>query len=239
MKKILIIFFSSLIMFSCGDNGELKKESIKKEVIKEDKLVTIEEVFKENEKAKEHLNSLMSKEYDEAHDRTEIISDDFNNEQKMFPISEKKTDKVKIEIFESKLKKEDTAIRDVYYVRGNISFSCISNDGYFSFNKIIILTDNNRYEINGDILSQELEHEGKYTIQTSKFIIDQEKYDMITDMAYSKKVRIRFSKNYNNKDFELTSEEKERIKDMYLMFDGAILFRETINHYIDEYYKKK
>ena len=148
MKKILIIFFSSLIMLSCGNkNGELKKESIKKETVKEDKLVSIEEVFKENPEAKEHLNSLMSKEYDEAHDRTEIISDDFNNEQKMFPISEKKTDKVKIEIFESKLKKEDTAIPNVYYVRGNISFSCVSNDGYFSFNKIIILTDNNRYEI--------------------------------------------------------------------------------------------
>ena len=49
MKKILVILFSSLIMFSCGDkNGEVKKESIKKDAIKEDKLVTIEEVFKEN-----------------------------------------------------------------------------------------------------------------------------------------------------------------------------------------------
>lgn len=239
MKKILVILFSSLIMFSCGDkNGEVKKESIKKDAIKEDKLVTIEEVFKENSKAKEHLNSLMSKEYDEAHDRTEIISDDFNNEQKIFPISEKKTDKVKIEIFESKIKKEDVAKLNVYYVRGNISFSCVSNDGYFSFNKIIILTDNNRYEINEDVLSQDLEHEGKYTIQTSKFVIDQEKYDMIADMAYSEKVRIRFSKNDNNKDFELTKEEKERIRDMYIMFDGAILFRETINYYIEEYYKK-
>ena len=61
---------------------------------------------------------------------------------------------------------------------------------------------------------------------------------MIADMAYSEKVRIRFSKNDNNKDFELTKEEKERIRDMYIMFDGAILFRETINYYIEEYHKK-
>ena len=34
MKKILVILFSSLIMFSCGDkNGEVKKESIKKDFL--------------------------------------------------------------------------------------------------------------------------------------------------------------------------------------------------------------
>lgn len=228
MKKIFIIFFSSLIMFSCGDkNGEVKKESIKNDLQTEKKSITYEEIFKEVGA------NLITKEYDEAHDRTEIITDDFNNEKKMFPISEEKMDKIKIEIFETNIKNEDIAVKNLYNVRGNISFSCVSKDGYFDFNKIIVLTDNNRYEINGDILSQNLEHEGKYTIQTSKFSIDQEKYEMLIDMAQSKKIRIRFTKNDNNKDFELSKEERDRIKDMYIMFNGSLQLRDVFNTYID------
>ena len=56
-------------------------------------------------------------------------------------------------------------------------------------------------------------------------------------MAQSKKIRIRFTKNDNNKDFELSKEERDRIKDMYIMFNGSLQLRDVFNTYIDYHNK--
>ena len=148
---------------------------------------------------------------DDNDEKIDIKKDDFNKENKITPIGEKKSDKIKIELYEYQLN-DDDFVSD-YTIRGNITFSCVNNR-YFSFDRIIVLTDKNRYEIKGDIFSQDSNFENGKSYQNVKYTIDSEKLNLIFDMAQSENVRIRFTKNDNNLDFSLGKEEIERIKIM-------------------------
>lgn len=225
MKKILFLFFSCFLIFGCSEkNGDVKKESLKKETTEEnkEKLKLSEfKAIKNNEKTKKIINSVLN-DYglDEESfnkliysndEKIDIVADEFNKENKITPIGEKKSDKIKIELYEYKFNDEDFV--DEYYIRGNITFSCISNR-YFSFDRIIVLTDKNRYEIKGNVFSQDSNFEKGKNYQNVKYVIDNDKQEMIFDIAHSKNVKIRFTKNDNNLDFVLSSEELERIKAM-------------------------
>ena len=148
---------------------------------------------------------------DDNDEKIDIKKDDFNKENKITPIGEKKSDKIQIELYEYQLN-DDDFVSD-YTIRGNITFSCVNNR-YFSFDRIIVLTDKNRYEIKGDIFSQDSNFENGKSYQNVKYTIDSEKLNLIFDMAQSENVRIRFTKNDNNLDFSLGKEEIERIKIM-------------------------
>ena len=227
MKKIFLIVLSCFLVFSCYEkNGEVKKESLEKEVTQEKKFKfadlssekyeneakkIFEEVLKNDNMTGESFNKLI----DEINKNVSVEVDDFNKEFKIIPNNEKITDKIKIEIYRYNYT-DDDYIND-YYVRGNITFTCI-NDDYFSFDKIIILTDRNRYEITGNVFAQNQERINGKSFHTVKYEIDSEKLGMIYDMAFSDKVKIRFTKNDNNLDFELSTEEKARVRTMADLF---------------------
>ena len=167
---------------------------------------------------------------DDNDEKIDIKKDDFNKENKITPIGEKKSDKIKIELYEYQLN-DDDFVSD-YTIRGNITFSCVNNR-YFSFDRIIVLTDKNRYDIKGDIFSQDSNFENGKSYQNVKYTIDSEKLNLIFDMAQSENVRIRFTKNDNNLDFVLSNEELERIKTMDdFIFYSFIL--ETLFKKMDE-----
>lgn len=225
MKKVLLLIFSCFLIFGCSEkNGDIKKESLKKETTEENKgklKLSEFKAIKNNEKIKKIINSVLNdygldeesfnKLIDSNDEKIDIVADEFNKENKITPIGEKKSDKIKIELYEYKFNDEDFV--DEYYIRGNITFSCVNNQ-YFSFDRIIVLTDKNRYEIKGDVFSQDSNFENGKSYQNVKYVIDNDKQEMIFDIAHSKNVKIRFTKNDNNLDFVLSSEELERIKTM-------------------------
>lgn len=225
MKKFLLLIFSCFLIFGCFDqNGDVKKESLKKENNEKDKgKIKLSEykTIRNDEKIKKITENVLNdygfdresfkKAIDDNDEKINIVADDFNKENKITPIGEKKSDKIKIELYEYKFNDDDFV--DEYYIRGNITFSCVSNR-YFSFDRIIVLTDKNRYEIKGDVFSQDLDFEKGKSYQNVKYVIDNDKQEMIFDIAHSKNVRIRFTKNDNNLDFVLSNEELERIKTM-------------------------
>ncbi len=225
MKKFLLLIFSCFLIFGCFDqNGDVKKESLKKENNEKDKgKIKLSEykTIRNDEKIKKITENVLNdygfdresfkKAIDDNDEKINIVADDFNKENKITPIGEKKSDKIKIELYEYKFNDDDFV--DEYYIRGNITFSCVSNR-YFSFDRIIVLTDKNRYEIKGDVFSQDSDFEKGKSYQNVKYVIDNDKQEMIFDIAHSKNVRIRFTKNDNNLDFVLSNEELERIKTM-------------------------
>ena len=226
MKKFLLLIFSCFLIFGCFEqNGDVKKESLEKENIKIQKNnitmaeykikrdngsldAIVNEVLTNRGITKEYLKNLI----DENDKKIDIIKDDFNKENKITPINEKKSDKIKIELYETIL--DDEALISDYSLRGNITFTCVNNR-YFSFDKIIVLTDKNRYEIKGDFFSQDSDFENSKSYQNVKYIIDLDKLDLIMDMANSENIKIRFTKNDNNLDFKLKQDEIERIRTMY------------------------
>ena len=225
MKKFLLLIFSCFLIFGCFEqNGDIKKESLKKESVNGvNKKIKVSD-FKD-EKNKEKANKIFNEALIERNisleDFKELVkstdeklkfeSDDFNKELKAVPVDEKITDKIKIEAYQYNFNDDDFVVD--YYARGNITFTCI-NDSYFSFDKIIVLTDKNRYEITGNVFSQDSNFENGKSYQSVKYVIDSDKLSMIYDMALSDNVRIRFTKKDNNLDFTLTSEEINNIKTM-------------------------
>lgn len=225
MKKFLLLIFSCFFIFGCFEqNGDVKKESLKKEssngVNKKIKFSDFN-----NEENKEKANKIFNEALAErnisleefnklvetTNDKLKFENDDFNKEFKAVPVNEKITDKIKIEAYQYKFDDDDFVVD--FYTRGNITFTCI-NDSYFSFDKIIVLTDKNRYEITGNVFSQDSNFENGKSYQSVKYVIDSDKLSMIYDMALSDNVRIRFTKKDNNLDFTLTSEEIDNIKTM-------------------------
>nr|DAQ40900.1 MAG TPA: lipoprotein [Caudoviricetes sp.] len=239
MKKIFFIFLSCFLIFGCHENnGDVKKESLEKEVTQEKRIKfsdissdkykdkgkeIFEEVLKKDNITPEIFNNMI----DEIVQKVSVETDEFNKEIKIIPNDEEITDKIKIEIYRYNYT-DDDYIND-YYVRGNITFTCI-NDDYFSFDKIIILTDRNRYEITGNVFAQNQERINGKSFHTIKYEIDADKLGMIYDMAFSDTIKIRFTKNDNNLDFEISDGEKSRIKTMadlfYTSYELKLFFEE-------------
>ena len=241
MKKFLLLFFSCFLIFGCFEqNGDIKKETLEKtKSNNNDKKITVmefqakikeekyEQIFKNTVQEFGLSKEVFIKTINEVDEKVNVETDNFNNEKKITALNEKITDKIKIEAYEFNLK--DDSFLDDFYIRGNITFSCINNQ-YFSFDKIIILTDKNRYEIKGDVFSQDSKFEKGKSYQNVKYQIDREKQLMIIDIANSKNVKIRFTKNDNNLDFTLSDEEIERIAIMndYLMC--GFIMKEIFNN---------
>lgn len=240
MKKIFLIVLSCLLMFSCyGKNGDVKKESLEKtdtnidskkitfaeytEISKEEKFQKIiENTINEYGLTKE----IFTKTIDDVYEKINSETDDFNGERKITPIGEKRTDKIKIEAYEYDLK--NNSYLDEFYIRGNITFSCVNNQ-YFSFDRIIVLTDENRYEIKGDVFSQDSNFENGKSYQNVKYVIDGDKQGMIMDIANSKNVKIRFTKNDNNLDFTLSDEEISKIRVMSDYIMCSLIMKDIFN----------
>ena len=235
MKKILLLIFSCFLIFGCFEkNGDVKKESLKKENSqKNNKRIKFSDF--NNEKSKEKANKIFNEVLIECNinledfknfvkntdEKLKFESDDFNKEFKVISINEKITDKVKIEAYQYNFNDDDFVVD--YYIRGNITFTCI-NDNYFSFDRIIVLTDKNRYEITGNVFYQDSDFENGKSYQSVKYEIDSDKLSMIYDMANSDNVKIRFTKKDNNLDFTLTNEEINNIKIMANYFSYSHIY---------------
>lgn len=240
MKKVFLIFLSCFLIFGCYEkNGDVKKESLEKTNTNIDsKKITVAEYkeIKKEEKFQKIIENTMNeygltkeiftKTIDDVDEKINSETDDFNRERKITPIGEKKTDKIKIEAYEYDLK--DNSYLDDFYIRGNITFSCVNNQ-YFSFDRIIVLTDENRYEIKGDVFSRDSNFENGKSYQNVKYVIDGDKQLMISDIANSKNVKIRFTKNDNNLDFTLSDEEIARIAVMNDYFICALITKDIFN----------
>lgn len=222
MKKILLSLFIGITLISCNDkNGEVKKENLKNEVVDtKTKVITLRELKTDTEFKKildeEILKAFQDRKVfdrvvDDIDSKINTKYDEFNKEYKYTLITEKKTDKIKVELFEKFPTDDDIINENSFYIRGNVTFNCVSNR-YFSFDKILILTDKNKYEINANVFSQELKTENGKAFQSVKFAIDEEKHKLLLDIAYSDKAKIRFTKNDENRDFDITKEERERLR---------------------------
>ena len=233
MKKVFLIFLSCFLILGCVEkNGDVKKESLEKTNTNIDrKKITVAEYkeIKKEEKFQKIIENIMNeygltkeiftKTIDDVDEKINSETDDFNRERKITPIGEKKTDKIKIEAYEYDLK--DNSYLDEFYIRGNIIFSCVNNQ-YFSFDRIIVLTE-------GDVFSQDSNFENGKSYQNVKYVIDGDKQLMISDIANSENVKIRFTKNDNNLDFTLSDEEIARIAVMNDYLICGLILKDIFN----------
>lgn len=234
MKRILIFTICFLLFISCKKDGEVKK--VEKVKVEEAKKISFEEL-KNNEEFKNIFTNILGEDYKEKlkkrnkqieDNEFNVTYDEFNDEMKITDSKEKETDIVKIELYEKELK-DDTNVND-YYIRGNITFNCVGNN-YFRYRDIIVLTDNNKYIINDNYFNRDSERIDRKIHQWTKYKIDREKYEMLLDMSNSKNIKIRFTENDVNKDFELSEREKKIIEDMILHLEFNLALIQSIKEY--------
>lgn len=239
MKKIISVLTICFLFVSCFENREkINKESVEKNVKNQytfTQLIKNKKFIKLLGYACDDYGIELKNWVDEFYTEDLItFYDDFNKEEKKIVAGESELDKIKVELFIKFPKTENELIDETLgKLRGNIVFNCITED-YFYYTDIVILTDKNRYSFKRNITSSNITHEGKKTVLSSKHIIDTNLTDVIFDIAKSNNVRIRFTKDDNNKDFILTEEEitKININAKYIL--NSFVFRKAVKKFFEK-----
>ena len=222
MKKILLLFFGCFLLFSCSEEKTNQIDStVEKQYgtqkYTEIKLKEVGETLKSFQGVKEYESLQINK---NRFDKIEEIYDEFENKAVYKHINESVLDKIKFS-FSTKfvennpdimVKPEDFDVLDM-----SVIFSCPDKD-YFSFNKIILLIDGEKMEFKTEPGQRDLEHtkDYSYTILNAPYNLNYKMYGLLGYLAKAKVIKIRFENDRGkHKDFEISEEEHEKIKDMY------------------------
>lgn len=241
MRKIILL----LIMFTFLGCGETKiekkalteeKTTTKKESIKD--TITLGEVLKNDELKKiveKNFNNDMEF-YEKCinyENNFDVVLDEFNLQHKMTHSKANKNDKIQLILYSATVQdgESDKILAKDIDIRGDVVFNLRSHK-HLAYNKIIILTDNNRYSIDTPPFSRESDWNKEY-IQTCKIPFNDDIFMMLADIAHSKKVRIRFSENDKHMDFSLSEREINNIKELVLYYTAGATTIVSIHEYLD------
>lgn len=241
MKKKLLLIFSCFLLFSCNEEKESQVNSIQKTTygIQKYNEISLEEVantFKSFQGDKEYENLQVDK---SRTDRVGEIYDEFENKFIYKHINESKLDKIKFSFstifFENTsntmVKPEDFDILDMTVV-----FSCPDKD-YFLFNKITLLIDNEKMYFKTEPGQRDLDHtkDYGYTILNAPYKLNPDMYGLLGYLANANTIKIRFENDKEkHRDFEISKEEHEKIKDMYEWYNYLVLLKGLTEILINE-----
>jgi hypothetical protein len=242
MKKVLLLIFSCFLLFSCNEEKENKIDNTQKNNTQKYSEIKLNEVINKIKEIKNDKDYKTNKEIyiDEA--RTERVKeayDEFENKAVYKHINEDIMDKIKFSFstifFENNsdimVKPEDFDILDM-----TVIFSCPDKD-YFSFNKITLLIDGEKMYFKTEPGQRNLDHtkDYSYTILNAPYNLNHDMYGLLGYLARAKTIKIRFENDRGqHKDFEISSKEHEKIKDMYEWYRVFLLFQGTTEILINE-----
>ncbi len=229
-------------MFSCNEEKENKIDNTQKNNTQKYSEIKLNEVINKIKEIKNDKDYKTNKEIyiDEARtERVEEAYDEFENKAVYKHINEDVMDKIKFSFstifFENNsdimVKPEDFDILDM-----TIIFSCPDKD-YFSFNKITLLIDGEKMYFKTEPGQRNLDHtkDYSYTILNAPYNLNPDMYGLLGYLARAKTIKIRFENDRGqHKDFEISSKEHEKIKDMYEWYRVFLLFQGTTEILINE-----
>lgn len=241
MKKILLLIFSCFLLFSCNEEKESQIDNAQKKTYStqkytEIKLKEVEDNFKSLQEDKEYKNLQVDK---NRLDKIEEIYDEFENKAIYKHLNESVLDKIKFS-FSAKfiennpdmmVKPEDFDILDMTVV-----FSYPDKD-YFLFNKITLLIDGEKMYFKTEPGQRNLDHtkDYSYTILNAPYNLNYEMYGLLGYLARAKAIKIRFENDRGqHKDFEISSKEHEKIKDMYEWYNYFTILKGITEVLINE-----
>lgn len=244
MKKFLLLIFSCFLLFSCNEEKENQIDNTQKKIYSTQKYteIKLKEVTAKIEEIKNDKDYKTNKEIYIDNVRTERVEesyDEFENKAVYKHINESVLDKIKFS-FSAKfiennpdimVKPEDFDILDMTVV-----FSCPDKD-YFSFNKITLLIDGEKMYFKTEPGQRNLDHtkDYSYTILNAPYNLNPDMYGLLGYLARAKTIKIRFENDRGqHKDFEISSKEHEKIKDMYEWYRVFLLFQGTTEILINE-----
>ena len=242
MKKVLLLIFSCFLLFSCNEEKENKIDNTQKNNTQKYSEIKLNEVINKIKEIKNDKDYKTNKEIyiDEARtERVEEVYDEFENKAVYKHINEDVMDKIKFSfstIFlennsDIMVKPEDFDILDM-----TVIFSCPDKD-YFSFNKITLLIDGEKMYFKTEPGQRNLDHtkDYSYTILNAPYNLNPDMYGLLGYLARAKTIKIRFENDRGqHKDFEISSKEQEKIKDMYEWYRVFLLFQGTTEILINE-----
>lgn len=242
MKKVLLLIFSCFLLFSCNEEKENKIDNPQKNNTQKYSEIKLNEVINKIKEIKNDKDYKTNKEIyiDEARtERVEEAYDEFENKAVYKHINEDVMDKIKFSfstIFlennsDIMVKPEDFDILDM-----TVIFSCPDKD-YFSFNKITLLIDGEKMYFKTEPGQRNLDHtkDYSYTILNAPYNLNPDMYGLLGYLARAKTIKIRFENDRGqHKDFEISSKEHEKIKDMYEWYRVFLLFQGTTEILINE-----
>ena len=242
MKKVLLLIFSCFLLFSCNEEKENKIDNTQKNNTQKYSEIKLNEVINKIKEIKNDKDYKTNKEIfiDEARtERVEEAYDEFENKAVYKHINEDVMDKIKFSfstIFlennsDIMVKPEDFDILDM-----TVIFSCPDKD-YFSFNKITLLIDGEKMYFKTEPGQRNLDHtkDYSYTILNAPYNLNPDMYGLLGYLARAKTIKIRFENDRGqHKDFEISSKEHEKIKDMYEWYRVFLLFQGTTEILINE-----
>nr|DAQ57507.1 MAG TPA: Protein involved in gliding motility 9 Secretion System Type.5A [Caudoviricetes sp.] len=242
MKKVLLLIFSCFLLFSCNEEKENKIDNTQKNNTQKYSEIKLNEVINKIKEIKNDKDYKTNKEIyiDEARtERVEEAYDEFENKAVYKHINEDVMDKIKFSFstifFENNsdimVKPEDFDILDM-----TVIFSCPDKD-YFSFNKITLLIDGEKMYFKTEPGQRNLDHtkDYSYTILNAPYNLNPDMYGLLGYLARAKTIKIRFENDRGqHKDFEISSKEHEKIKDMYEWYRVFLLFQGTTEILINE-----
>ena len=242
MKKVLLLIFSCFLLFSCNEEKENKINNTQKNNTQKYSEIKLNEVTAKIEEIKSDKDYKTTKEIYIDKARTERVQetyDEFEDKAVYKHINENMLDKIKFS-FSAKfiednpdimVKPEDFDILDM-----TVIFSCPDKD-YFLFNKITLLIDNEKMYFKTEPGQRDLEHtkDYVYTILNATYNLNSDMYGLLSYLANAKIIKIRFENDRGqHKDFEISSKEHEKIKDMYEWYRVLLLLQGTTEFLINE-----
>lgn len=242
MKKVLLLIFSCFLLFSCNNEKENKIDNTQKNNTQKYTEIKLNEVINKIKEIKNDKDYKTNKEIYIDETRTERVEeayDEFENKAVYKHINEDVMDKIKFSFstifFENNsdimVKSEDFDILDM-----TVIFSCPDKD-YFSFNKITLLIDGEKMYFKTEPGQRNLDHtkDYSYTILNAPYNLNPDMYGLLGYLARAKAIKIRFENDRGqHKDFEISSKEHEKIKDMYEWYRVFLLFQGTTEILINE-----
>ncbi|WP_338967439.1 hypothetical protein KST88_02540 [Fusobacterium nucleatum] len=242
MKKILLLIFSCVLLFSCNKENEI--DNIQKKNYNTQKYTEIKlsELTKKIEEIKSDKNYKTTKEIyiDKARtERVEETYDEFEDKAVYKHINESMLDKIKFS-FSTKFIENNPDImikpEDFNILSMTVIFSCPAKD-YFLFNKILLLVDGEKFEFKTEPGQRNLEHTKDYvhTILNAPYNLNSDMYGLLSYLAKANTIKIRFENDRGqHKDFEISKKEHEKIKDMYEWYKTLSFFQVTTEFLINE-----
>lgn len=242
MKKVLLLIFSCFLLFSCNEEKENQIHNTQKNNTQKYTEIKLNEVAAKIKEIKNDKDYKTNKEIYIDNVRTERVEetyDEFENKAVYKHINESVLDKIKFS-FSAKfiennpdimVKPEDFDILDM-----TVIFSCPDKD-YFSFNKITLLIDGEKIYFKTEPGQRNLEHtkDYNYTILNAPYNLNSDMYGLLSYLAKAKIIKIRFENDRGQyKDFEISSKEHEKIKDMYEWYRFLLLLQGTTEFLINE-----
>lgn len=231
MKKILILIFCCMMLFSCSKEKEINNKKYTE--------ITLQELmtdFKNIQNNTKYPNLKIDK---SRTDRVLDTYDEFENKVIYTHLNEKPTDKIKFSYSVREIKNDpNTLIKpsDFNILDMTVTFSCpIKN--YDLFNKVMLIVDGEHSEFKTEPGQRDVEQvkSNGLIILNAPFKLNSDMYGLLLYLSNAKEIKIRFTNDKGkHQDFIISNEEKEKIKDMYEWYHSITILQMLTDALIQE-----